>query len=243
MSQFVTLNRIMKDDDHYNEAIKTLRTNIQFCGNGIKTIMLTSSLPDEGKSDITFAMASSLAQIGKKVVMVDADIRKSVLVSRYHLEREVSGLSQYLSGQRSLENVLYDTNIENLSIIFAGPYSPNPADLLEESLFGDMISKLKEKYDYIIVDTPPMGNLIDGAIVARQCDGAVMVIESGSISYRLEQRGKGQLEKSGCRILGVVLNKVNMERNGYYSKYYGKYGKYSKYGHYGKYDRYGKAEA
>ncbi len=243
MSQFVTLNRIMKDDDHYNEAIKTLRTNIQFCGNGIKTIMLTSSLPDEGKSDITFAMASSLAQIGKKVVMVDADIRKSVLVSRYHLEREVSGLSQYLSGQRSLENVLYDTNIENLSIIFAGPYSPNPADLLEESLFGDMISKLKEKYDYIIVDTPPMGNLIDGAIVARQCDGAVMVIESGSISYRLEQRVKGQLEKSGCRILGVVLNKVNMERNGYYSKYYGKYGKYSKYGHYGKYDRYGKAEA
>lgn len=243
MSQFVTLNRIMKDDDHYNEAIKTLRTNIQFCGNGIKTIMLTSSLPDEGKSDITFAMASSLAQIGKKVVMVDADIRKSVLVSRYHLEREVSGLSQYLSGQRSLENVLYDTNIENLSIIFAGPYSPNPADLLEESLFGDMISKLKEKYDYIIVDTPPMGNLIDGAIVARQCDGAVMVIESGSISYRLEQRVKGQLEKSGCRILGVVLNKVNMKRNGYYSKYYGKYGKYSKYGHYGKYDRYGKAEA
>ena len=197
MSQFVTLNRIMKDDYHYNEAIKTLRTNIQFCGNGIKTIMLTSSLPDEGKSDITFAMASSLAQIGKKVVMVDADIRKSVLVSRYHLEREVSGLSQYLSGQRSLENVLYDTNIENLSIIFAGPYSPNPADLLEESLFGDMISKLKEKYDYIIVDTPPMGNLIDGAIVARQCDGAVMVIESGSISYRLEQRVKGKQEKSG----------------------------------------------
>ena len=243
MSQFVTLNRIMKDDYHYNEAIKTLRTNIQFCGNGIKTIMLTSSLPDEGKSDITFAMASSLAQIGKKVVMVDADIRKSVLVSRYHLEREVSGLSQYLSGQRSLENVLYDTNIENLSIIFAGPYSPNPADLLEESLFGDMISKLKEKYDYIIVDTPPMGNLIDGAIVARQCDGAVMVIESGSISYRLEQRVNGQREKSGCRILGVVLNKVNMKRNGYYSKYYGKYGKYSKYGHYGKYDRYGKAEA
>ncbi|MCD7992055.1 MAG: CpsD/CapB family tyrosine-protein kinase [Clostridia bacterium] len=242
MSQFVTLNRIMKDDYYYNEAIKTLRTNIQFCGNAIKTIMLTSSLPDEGKSDITFAMASSLAQIGKRVVMIDADIRKSVLVSRYQLEREVTGLSQYLSGQRSLENVIYDTNIENLCMIFAGPYSPNPAELLEESLFGDMISKLKERYDYIIVDTPPMGNLIDGAIVARQCDGAVMVIESGSISYRLEQRVKGQLEKSGCRILGVVLNKVNMERNGYYSKYYGKYGRYSKYGHYGKYDRYEKAE-
>ena len=233
MRQFVALNREMKDDYHYNEAIKTLRTNIQFCGNGIKTIMLTSSLPDEGKSDITFALASSLSQIGKRVVMIDADIRKSVLVSRYQLEREVAGLSQYLSGQRSLEHVL------------AGPYSPNPAELLEESLFGDMICKLRELYDYVIIDTPPMANLIDGAIVARQCDGAVMVVESGSISYRLEQRVKGQLEKSGCRILGVVLNKVSMERNGYYSKYYGrygKYGKYSKYGHYGKYDRYEKAE-
>ena len=231
MRQFVALNREMKDDYHYNEAIKTLRTNIQFCGSGIKTIMLTSSLPDEGKSDITFAMASSLAQIGKKVVMI---------------EREVAGLSQYLSGQRSMEHVLYDTNIENLSIIFAGPYSPNPAELLEESLFGDMICKLRQLYDYVIIDTPPMANLIDGAIVARQCDGAVMVVESGSISYRLEQRVKGQLEKSGCRILGVVLNKVSMERNGYYSRYYGrygKYGKYSKYGHYGKYGRYEKAEA
>ena len=182
MKQIITLNREMKDDYHYNEAIKTLRTNIQFCGSGIRTIMLTSSLPDEGKSDITFAMASSLAQIGKKVVMIDADIRKSVLVSRYQLETEVYGLSQYLSGQKTLEEVLYDTNVENLSMVFAGPYSPNPAELLEEDLFGKMIETLKIEYDYVIIDTPPMANLIDGAIVARQCEGAVMVVESGCIS-------------------------------------------------------------
>lgn len=242
MKQIITLNREMKDDYHYNEAIKTLRTNIQFCGSGIRTIMLTSSLPDEGKSDITFAMASSLAQIGKKVVMIDADIRKSVLVSRYQLETEVYGLSQYLSGQKTLEEVLYDTNVENLSMVFAGPYSPNPAELLEEDLFGKMIDTLKKEYDYVIIDTPPMANLIDGAIVARQCDGAVMVVESGCISYRLEQRVKSQLDKSGCRILGVVLNKVSMERSGYYSKYYGRYGKYGKYSKYGKYGKYGKYE-
>ena len=244
MRQFVALNREMKDDYHYNEAIKTLRTNIQFCGSGIKTIMRTRSLPDEGKSDITFAMASSLAQIGTKVVMIDADIRKSVLVSRYQLEREVAGLSQYLSGQRSMEHVLYDTNIENLSIIFAGPYSPNPAELIKESLFGDMICKLRQLYDYVIIDTPPMANLIDGAIVARQCDGAVMVVESGSISYRLEQRVKGQLEKSGCRILGAVLNRVGGGyEHSYYEKYYGRRGGkyYGKYGrHYGRYEE-GKA--
>lgn len=238
MRQTVALNRSMKDDYHYNEAVKTLRTNIQFCGSGIRVIMMTSALPDEGKSDMAFALASSLAQIGKRVLLIDADIRKSVLVSRYQLEDEVCGLSQYLSGQKPLEEIRYATSVENLHMIFSGPYSPNPAELLEEELFGALIRQMRQEYDYLIIDTPPMGNLIDGAIVARQCDGAVMVVESGAVSYRLEQRVKNQLEKSGCRILGVVLNKIDPEYNsyGYYTRY-GKYGKYSRYEKYAKYDK------
>ena len=226
MRQTVALNRSMKDDYHYNEAIKTLRTNIQFCGSGIRVIMMTS------------ALASSLAQIGKRVLLIDADIRKSVLVSRYQLEDEVCGLSQYLSGQKPLEEIRYATSVENLHMIFSGPYSPNPAELLEEELFGALIRQMRQEYDYLIIDTPPMGNLIDGAIVGRQCDGAVMVVESGAVSYRLEQRVKNQLEKSGCRILGVVLNKIDPEYNsyGYYTRY-GKYGKYSRYEKYAKYDK------
>lgn len=98
-----------------------------------------------------------------------------------------------------------------------------------------MFESLRSFYDYIIVDTPPMGNLIDGAIIATHCDGAVMVIESGAVSYRLEQKVKGQLEKAGCRILGVVLNKVDIHNSGYYGAY-GKYGKYKKYGEYGRTD-------
>lgn len=246
MRQTVALNRSMKDDYNYNEAIKTLRTNLQFCGNGIRVIMMTSSLPDEGKSDIAFALASSLTQIGKRTLLIDADIRKSVLVSRYQLEQEVCGLSQYLSGQKGLDEIVYATSVENLHVVFAGPYSPNPAELLEEELFANMVKQMREQYDYVIIDTPPMGNLIDGAIVARQCDGAVMVVESGAVSYRLEQRVKNQLDKSGCRILGVVLNKVDLEHSsyGYYGKYgkYGKYSRYGKYGKYGKYDRYDKTE-
>ena len=233
-SQTVELKRIMKDDYNYKEAIKTLRTNIQFCGNSIHVVMFTSAMPDEGKSDVSFALAESLSQIGKKTLMVDADIRKSVLVSRYQLEHEVNGLSQYLSGQKTLEEAIYQTNIENLDVMFAGPYSPNPAELLEEELCGEMFRELREEYDYIIVDTPPMANLIDGAIVARHCDGAVMVIESGAISYHLEQKVKNQLEKTGCRILGVVLNKVDLHSE----KYYGKYGKYGRYGKYKKDDTY-----
>lgn len=236
--QIVALSRNMKDDYNYNEAIKTLRTNIQFCGSNIRTIMFTSAMPDEGKSDVVFAAAQSLAQIGKKVLLIDADIRKSVLVSRYQLEQEVCGLTQYLSGQKKLDEVLYDTNVDGLSVIFAGPYSPNPAELLEEELFQKLLEYGREFFDYILIDTPPMANLIDGAIIARSCDGAVMVIESGAISYRLEQKVKEQLDKSGCRILGAVLNKVDIRNEAYY----GKYGKYGHYGRYEKYERYDKQE-
>lgn len=233
----IVLNHNEINDYNYNESIKTLRTNIQFCGSSVRTIMFTSSLPDEGKSELAFETARSLTQIGKKVLLIDADIRKSVLVTRYQLEHEVYGLSQFLSGQKTMDEVLYDTNLENLSVIFSGPYSPNPAELLEEDLFQELLEYARESFDYIIIDTPPMANLIDGAIVARYCDGAIMVIESGAISYRLEQKVKNQLEKSGCRILGAILNKVDIHNESYYGKY-GRYSRYGKYGKYGKYDRF-----
>lgn len=238
MKQQITLKNIISKDYAYEEAIKTLRTNIQFCGSNIHTIMFTSSIPNEGKSSITFALARSLAQTGKKVLLIDADIRKSVLVSRYQLEKDVYGLSQFLSGQKKLEEVLYSTNVEFLDVIFSGPFSPNPAELLEEQLFTDLVDQAKSEYDYIIIDTPPITSVIDGAIVARVCDGAALVVESGAISYRIAQRVKQQMEKTGCRLLGVVLNKVGGENSGYYSKYYGTYGKYGKYGKYSRY--YGK---
>ena len=238
MKQQITLKNIISKDYAYEEAIKTLRTNIQFCGSSIRTIMFTSSIPNEGKSSITFALARSLAQTGKRVLLIDADIRKSVLVSRYQLEKDVYGLSQFLSGQKKLEEVLYSTNVEFLDVIFSGPFSPNPAELLEEQLFTDLVERSKAEYDYVIIDTPPITNVIDGAIVARVCDGAALVVESGAISYRIAQRVKQQMEKTGCRLLGVVLNKVGGENSGYYSKYYGSYGKYGKYGKYSRY--YGK---
>lgn len=218
-------------DYAYDEAIRTLRTNLQFSGRNVRAILFTSSLPNEGKSDVSFSLAQSLAQIGKKTILVDADIRKSVLLGRCEVRGEVDGLSQYLSGQRTLKDVVFETNEENLHIIFAGPYSPNPAELLEEDLCGQMFEALRQSYDYIIVDTPPLASLADAAIVARYCDGAVIVVESGAISYHLEQKVKNQLEKTECRILGVVLNRMSTHEKGYY-------GKYGKYGEYRKYDRY-----
>lgn len=238
-NQKLVLKSNTQDDYNYREAIKTLRTNIQFCGSNIHVIMLTSSLPDEGKSNIALALAESLAQIGHKTLLIDADIRKSVMLTRFQRagHEEMNGLSQYLSGQRLLRDIIYETSVTDLDVAFAGPYSPNPTELLEENLFSIMFDVLRVTYDFIIIDTPPMAELIDGAIIAKHCDGAVMVIESGAISYKLEQKVKNQLETAGCRVLGAVLNKVDKSRYGKYGKY-GHYGKYGKYGKYDKYERY-----
>lgn len=236
MENKIRLSQYEVSDYNYVEAIKTLRTNLQFSGSSIRVIMFTSSIPNEGKSETSFQLAASLAQLGKHVLLIDADIRKSVTVSRYQLDHEVNGLSQYLSSQVTKEEAIYQTNVNGLEVMFAGPYSPNPAELLEEEMFTKLVLWARETYDYVVIDTPPMGNLIDGAIVARHCDGAVLVIESGAISFRLLQKVKAQLEKSGCRILGTVLNKVTVDHSGYY-RYYGKYGRYGKYGKQYEYSR------
>lgn len=234
----VRLKRNIVEDYAYSEAIKGLRTNVQYCGSNIHVIMFTSALPDEGKSDICFGLASSMARIGKKVVVVDADIRRSVIKDRYNVKGEISGLTHYLTGQKGAGDIVYETSRENLSVVFAGPFSPNPSELLEDSLFDDFIEYLRVCYDYVFIDTPPMASLADGSIVGRRCDGAIMVIESGAISYRLEQQVMKQIETSGTKVLGAVLNRVDPKAEAYYGKY-GKYGKYGRYGGYGKYGEYG----
>ena len=224
----VNLEKMQKIDFRSNEAYKLLRTNIQFCGSDIKIISFTSCLPNEGKSNVSFNLAVSFAESGKKVIFIDADLRRSVIVGRYKPDHAVLGLTHYLSGQNDLDEVLYCTNTPNLDIVFTGPISPNPAELLDSDYFVELLQMLREEYDYVIIDTPPLGSVVDSAIVSEHCDGLVMVIEADAISYKLAQRVKKQLEKGNCRILGAVLNKVEL-KNGQYSYYGKKYRKYKKY--------------
>lgn len=231
----IELKNIERSDYYYQEAIKTLRTNLQFCGSSIRVIMFTSTMPSEGKTETAFATAVAMSRIRKRVLFIDADIRKSMLVKTREIRGNHAGLSQYLSGQKTMDEIVCQTNVENLDLVLSGPYSPNPAELLEEKLFEELLCWARERYDYILIDTPPMMNIIDGAIIAGLSDGAVLLVDSGNISYRMAQRVKEQLEKSGCRILGAVLNRSGTRNSGgYYKKYYGKY--YKKYGKY--YDKY-----
>jgi len=224
MSQ-INFTNLSKLSYRTNEAYKALRTNIQFCGSNIKSICITSCLPNEGKSNVSFNLARSLAESGKKVIFIDADLRKSILVGKYRPDQAVIGLSHYLSGQNGIDEILYETNIENLDIIFTGTMPPNPAELLSSDIFGDLLKIFRKVYDYIIIDTPPIGSVIDSAIVAQKCDGVVLVIEANSISYKIAQRAIRQLAKSESRILGAVLNKYDYKRqySGYENKKYKKY--------------------
>lgn len=210
-----------------NESYKTLRTNLLFCGEEKKVIALTSCTPNEGKSSVSMNLAISLVESGKKVLLIDADLRKSVLKHRTDVQEEIKGLSHYLSQQVALDQVIYSTNIPYFHIIYAGVVPPNPAELLGSKHFKNLLKMVKDIYDYVIIDCPPLGSVVDAAIVAEECDGSILVIESGVISYRYAQEIKEQLAKAACPILGVVLNKVDMKKNGYY-------GKYGHYGHYGK---------
>ena len=219
----VTLKDPKKSDYFYEESIKTLRTNIQFSSKQVKVVLLTSCYPNEGKSDIAFSLSLEMGKAGKRVLLVDADIRKSNFIKRYSVNQTIHGLSQYLSGQVERQWLTYQTNFPNVDMIFAGPLAPNPSELLGDPAFGELLEEKRKEYDYIFIDTPPIGNMIDAAIVAEKSDGAVLVIESEAVSYNVAQKSLAQLERSGCKILGAVLNKVDMKKDKYYSSYYGRY--------------------
>ena len=206
----------------YEESMRMLRTNLQFSGGNLRVILFTSSIQDEGKSETSFQMAISFAKLDKKVLYVDADMRKSVFTTRYQIKENVQGLSQYLSGQNT-EDIVYKTNIKNMDVVFAGPYAPNPAELLYENKLDEFIKKQRLQYDYIIIDAPPLANIVDAAVIGRCVDGAVIVVKSATVSQRMVKRVKDQLEKVNCKIIGAVLNGVEMKKNSYHYKYYGDY--------------------
>lgn len=228
----ISFNKLRSLDSASKEAYVTLRTNIEFSGSDISVIALTSTQPNEGKSVISFHLAKAFAEAGKKVLLLDTDIRKSVLLSRYEVDLEIYGLTHYLCGQQPLEEVVYDTNIDNLCILYSGQVAPNPTELLGGKKFEELIGKLREEYDIIVVDCPPLGSVIDAAVVAKLCDGSLLVVENNAVSYRMVQKVKKQLERSGTRILGCVMNKVDLHSHSYSYRYYNSYDAYDDYNAY-----------
>ena len=215
-------------EEHYN----ALRTNIQLSGNNLKVISVSSVKPGEGKSTTSTNIALAFARAGYKTLLVDADIRNSVMSGVFKSREKITGLTDFLSGTTDLSHGLCDTNVDNLFVIQAGPISPNPTALLQSENFDTMIETLRKYFDYVIVDTAPIGMVIDAAIIAQKCDASILVTAAGETKRRDVLKAKEQLEQTGVPFLGVVLNKFNttVERYGAY----GGYGSYGSYGNYGK---------
>ena len=224
----ITINELDELKYGRREAINSLKTNLKFAGTNIKAVAFTSCNPNEGKSTTCFDLARAFADAGSKVLLIDADMRKTVMLQRYRIDNEgqkVGGLTHYLSGQASLEEIISSTNVKNLYMILAGPLSPNPAELLSGNRIDDLLKACRNVFDMVIIDTPPLGAVIDAAIIAPKCDGAVIIAEANSTSARVAISVKKQLEMTGCKILGCVLNKVPSSGSAYKYKYryYGEY--------------------
>ena len=204
------------------EQIKYIRANIQFCGDEKKVILFTCTTASEGKSSLTLELAMSMAELGKRVLLVDADLRRSTLKSKVANREAVRlGLSHYLSGLANLDESLCVTDEPVMYMLLAGPVPPNPAELLAGRRLDALLDWGRKQFDYILVDTAPLGTVSDAALLARKCDGAVVVIEAAKIPYRAVQGVVQQLRDANCPVLGAVLSKVEnaSSRNYKYTKY------------------------
>ena len=219
------INLAKKAEEYYN----ALRTNIQLSGNNLQVISITSVKPGEGKSTTSTNIAWAFARAGYKTLLVDADIRNSVMSGVFKSREKITGLTEFLSGTTDLSHGLCDTNVENLFVVQAGSISPNPTALLQSENFSTMIDTLRKYFDYIIVDTAPIGIVIDAAIITQKCDASVLVTAAGEANRKDVQKAKGQLEQTNKPFLGVVLNKFNTS-----AEKYGSYGEYGSYGNYGR---------
>ena len=208
------------------EGIKTLRSNLMFSGVDKRILGITSCNAGEGKSTISFQLAASFAQLNKRVLLLDVDLRKSAAAKRYGFRKSEMGVSHYLSGMASLEEVCYETNIPGLFMAYAGKLVPNALELLASQRFKDLLPILRQRFDYVIVDTPPLGQVIDCAVIAADLDGVVMLIDATRNSCKAEKRIRDQIEQAGGKVLGVVLNRVDFtDKFGYYGKK--RYGAYA----------------
>ncbi|HWR09192.1 CpsD/CapB family tyrosine-protein kinase [Sporomusa sp.] len=204
------------------EAYRTMRTNIQFAkiDGDMRVIMFTSAGPGEGKSTTTANTAVAMAQSGKKVIIVDCDLRKPVQHKIF--SKKNRGITNILVEDCSVAELIQNTDIDNLQVLTSGPIPPNPSELLGSAKMREIIECLKELADIIIIDAPPTVAVTDACVLAPSVDGILLVLAAGQIRPEMAQKAKELLLKANAHILGVILNRVEIEEeHAYYYYYYG----------------------
>ena len=210
-----------------SEAYRSLRTNIQFAkaDKKVKTALVTSSVPGEGKSTTVANLAITFAQMGAKTLLIDADLRRPVLHGIFGCSRN-EGLTNVLVGRSTLEEAIHETRIEGLSLLVSGTLPPNPSELLNSKVMVKLIDKVSSIYDFVLFDTPPVIAVTDAAVLSTNVDGVVLIVKSGETSREVIERSRMLLEKVNANLLGVLVNGVNV------SMMYGSYYQYYQYYYY-----------
>lgn len=214
----------------YVEAYKDLRTNLNFISATEKAncFVVTSALPEESKSNVSINLAVSLASGDKKVLVVDCDLRKPALRRYLKIGGPNKGLTNILTGEKSLEECMFVSRDLNIHVITAGTIPPNPSEMLEKGMPA-LLEQMKEKFDYVIMDAPPVSLVTDAAILGRIADGAILVVRSRYAPRDTIKLAKQKMESIGVKIFGVVLTRFDEKKShkntGYsYSYHYSYYG-------------------
>ena len=211
------------------EALNTICSNLSFAGKNLKKIVFTSCSAADGKSFLTMQIAVNLAKRGKRVVLIDADLRRSVLVSRHHIQLgdKPDGIVHYLTGHCNLEDAIYETDIPNAYLIPVGRNTSNPLPLLNSPDFQKLLEYCQEHFDLVLIDAAPIGLVIDAAEIARWCDGAVFITYYHKTRARELTMAKQQMEQANCPVIGCIINAVTMDslsaKKNYSSSYYSHY--------------------
>jgi capsular exopolysaccharide synthesis family protein len=228
----------LKDDRRISPVMKDiyrrLRTNIEFTGMENRVICVTSCAAHDGKSSIAYNLAISFTENDKKVLVIDADMRNSIFYDYLGYEKDKNGLSHYLSGkENNILNIIYATNVKHFFLLPTGVFPKNPTELLNKPRFKELINGTRDSFDYVIVDTPPLGLVVDAAVIAKECDGSLFVVPSDTISRKVVKNVQNQLKQANANMLGIVLNKVDTSGSTYGKKYGYGYGYGYAYGEYG----------
>jgi len=205
------------------EAIKVLRTNLQFLGvdKPLRHLLITSTGPDEGKSLVLANLAVTLAQTGKRVLIVDCDLRLPMQHKIYGMSN-LQGITNVLAENVNPMDYIQETKVKGVSLLASGPIPPNPSELLGSERLGTVLAQLEEAYDYVLVDAPPVLAVTDASLLATRLDGVILVARAGVAQTNRAKEALQQLTTAKARVLGAVINGIERKKGeGYYYYYYG----------------------
>jgi len=205
-----------------SEAFRGLRTSVLLssAGRPPRSLTFVSAEPGEGKTTVASNLSISLAQLGKRALLVDGDMRRPCVHKLFNIQDYSTGLVNFLAGEDGWHGLVRPTGVPNLDCLICGPVPPNPSELLSSERMQQLLAEAMREYDFVVVDAPPLLNVTDGRILATMVDGVVLVVRGGITPHELAQQAQFHVRDVGGRLIGVVLNDVDVRHHGYYQSYY-----------------------